>query len=90
MERDVQCSVGAMVILAYASELHRLRKGERQDKDPIEQIPNGQAEDSFVQVSQSQTQDPVTTIWQTDRHNPFKEQPGGVEGSWRAIGGSWH
>ena len=41
--------------------------GERHGKDPIEQIPGGKTEDSFFQVSQSQTEDPVTTIRQTDR-----------------------
>ncbi len=34
IKRDVQCSVGAMVILAYASELHRLRKENVMAKIP--------------------------------------------------------
>lgn len=33
-------------------------KGERHGEDPIEQIPQRQEKDSFVQVSESQAQDP--------------------------------
>ena len=46
MERDVQCSVGAMVILAYASELHRLRKENVMAKIPSSKFPTGKIHSS--------------------------------------------